>query len=149
MKKPRVKRFVLMAVGVGALAIVAGLCWLDRPFMNFRFLDGHKPTWHRRTGQGSTLDYYRFEGHFEDVYAKAAAELTALGFRESSIEWAGHYGPAIHDRRRSCLFELRRPDGLAWVAITGGDGTINVRVRSTRAGIRERLRRLIRRLKRI
>jgi hypothetical protein len=156
MKKRCLKPLLLVGFGGVALAIVAGFCLRARPAMRFRFLKGRRPVWRRDMGshtrwRNETWDYYRFEADFNEVYAKATAELTARGFTKDGVTSravAYYRGIDVGIGRRRHYFESVRPTSVVWVLMAESDGWVYVRVGSAHAGIRERLRHWIGRPKR-
>lgn len=156
MKKRRLKLLLTAGFGGTVLVIFAGLCLLGRPVVRFRFLDGHRPVWRRNMGstatwRNETWDYYRFEGDFNDVYAEAVAELAALGFTEGPVPKVGvpyYRGINVGIGQQGHFFDSVTPTSVVWVLLTGSDGRVYVRVGSTHAGIRDRIRYWARRGKR-
>jgi hypothetical protein len=142
MKKRRLKRVLLAVFGGIVLAIVAAIVVGERPPVRFRFLDGRRLQWRRTPSKTATLYYYSFESDYNDVYAEAAAELSAVGFRErfGPLPWwlRGH----IHNYGRSSYFQLRRPTYEVEVVLGEGRDWVDVRMRvaARPASIRERLR---------
>lgn len=143
--RPR-KSFKRMLIA-GIVLTVAASGWWVSSLRAFRFLDGHRVTDHLES-RAQRVEYYRFKGDFNDVYAEAGAELVARGFSEHNRKGPITWG-SPPNRRRETRFSRKGGEWesvrIKWLEL---HGEIEVQViLPRRPRFRERLRRLIWRVK--
>jgi len=108
MKRRAVKISLVVTVAVVILlGLLVVLAWDWDLETSFGFLDGRTMTGRIEQARNSrkiTREVYSFEADFNDVCAKADAELSALGFRRLS---EGNQEPRMRDYLRKKSFSVR------------------------------------------